>query len=134
MCRCARSPQGFGQFAGAVAEIRFYGWSVSDESMADIGVPKNVSIIVGTTRNIIRYDAAVKADEIRIERRLRGNAEWTLVSTVASSVGEFVDSGLNAKTEYEYRLVAQGLGGRIESASEIYSVTTLPSGINFILR
>ncbi|MCC5790853.1 MAG: fibronectin type III domain-containing protein [Opitutales bacterium] len=68
--------------------------------------------------------AGEDAESFRIERRPGGTGDWNEITTLDGSVRSYLDTGLNANTAYDYRVIAVNSIGESEP-SDSASATTL---------
>jgi hypothetical protein len=88
--------------------------------------PDGVAAVAGgsTAIEVTWIDRSTTEAGFEIERRLVGTPTWTIVGTSQPDTGSLVDIGLEAATEYEYRVRAYGAGG-VSAWSTPASATTL---------
>lgn len=112
------------------------GWTDADSRAAGaVGAPVDVTAEPGVRAVTLRWGEAENAEKIRVERRMAGEADWTVVAEgVAPAAGSFVDTGLANRQTYEYRVSGVGLQDRMIVPAGIVSATTLPPGMMFIFR
>lgn len=93
-----------GAFAGELGNIfKRRGVSALDLTASDDLAAEAIS---ATEIDLTWTDVALDEEGYKIERSLAGEDDWTEIDDVAADVEEYSDTGLDANTEYDYRIRA----------------------------
>jgi predicted phage tail protein len=85
--------------------------------------------ISGSQINLTWVDASSNETGFQVERSLTSGSDFTLITTTAANATSFSNTGLNAGTQYFYRVRSVNAGGNSAYTAEANATTTVaPSG------
>lgn len=99
--------------------------TASNTTFTPPAAPGNLSLTVlsSTSIKLAWADNSTNETGFRIERQAAGSNTWGLVATTGSNATTFTDNGVQANTQYSYRIFA--VNGASSAASNIATGSTL---------
>jgi len=132
------SPDPRGPFAptyGNMAEIGFFGWS--DHDIIDSGIlipPTEFTATTNATSVSLAWNAGWNVENYRVERRMQGEENWTVLATLGPNARTYSDAGVVRKGFYEYRLTAVAAGKDDVSLPVVTLYLHFKTGMILLLR